>query len=560
MAKTLYYGDNLNVLRDSVRDESIDLIYLDPPFNSSANYNQIFLEHKSGSVAQAQIMAFEDTWSWGDESARALSELLSYHGPLAQLLTLIVHQLGHNNLSAYLSMMAIRLVELRRVLKPTGSLYLHCDPTASHYLKLILDVLFGAQFFRNEITWKRSSAHNDVKQGRRAFGNVTDTLLYYTKSDVYTFNPTYTPYDENYTAKFYRHVDKEGRRYRLSDMTGPGGASKGNPSYEVMGVTRYWRYTQERMEELISRGLVVQTKPGNVPQQKRYLDEMPGVPLQNLWDDISPLSPQAKERLGYPTQKPVSLLERIIQVSSNPGDVVADPFCGCGTAVVAAQKLGRQWIGIDITYLAVKVMQRRLKDDFGMTPSLGDKFPSAKQYVVEGVPVTSEDARALFNDDPYQFQHWAVGLLDAQQQSKGVKTRVKKGGDTGVDGCFYFKTPGGETIESMIVSVKGGKNLNPSMVRDLGGTVTREGAAIGVLITMEKPTAGMRAEANKYGFFSYNGKSFPTLQILTVADLLAGHQPQLPYGHVNVSYEQKPVKTLESVGKDKSQKPLFLEQ
>ena len=350
MTNALYYGDNLDILREHVADASVDLIYLDPPFNSNATYNVLFQE-RSGEQSAAQITAFDDTWHWGMESEAAYHEVVT-GGPkgLADLLQAMRSFLGQNDMMAYLTMMAQRMIELHRVLKPTGSIYLHCDPTASHYLKMLLDAVFGPTNFRTEITWKRTSAHSDTRQGRRQHGRVHDILLFYTKGSNWTWNPSYTEYDKEYVEDFYKYVEPEtGRRYRLGDLTGPGGAAKGNPQYEVMGVTRYWRYSKDRMQKLIDQGRVVQTKPGNVPQYKRYLDEMPGVPLQDLWTDIGPVASQARERLSYPTQKPEALLERIVNASSNEGDVVLDPFCGCGTAIAAAERLNRRWIGIDIT-------------------------------------------------------------------------------------------------------------------------------------------------------------------------------------------------------------------
>ena len=271
-------------------------------------------------------------------------------------------------MQSYLCMMAVRLLEMHRVLKETGSVYLHCDPTASHYLKSIMDAIFGADAFRSEIIWKRSSAHSDARQGRRQHGRIHDTILFYTKSDRWTWNLIHTPYDPDYIDQFYRHIEPEtGRRYRLGDLTGPGGAAKGNPQYEVMGVTRYWRYSEERMAELIAAGRVVQSRPGSVPAYKRYLDEMPGVPLQDVWTDIRPIGAHAKERVGYPTQKPLALLERIIKASSNAGDLVLDPFCGCATACVAAELLERRWAGIDISPKAVQLVNHRLQE----APPLG---------------------------------------------------------------------------------------------------------------------------------------------------------------------------------------------
>lgn len=338
----LYYGDNLQILREYILDESVDLVYLDPPFNSKRTYNVLFKD-ESGKDSEAQIAAFDDTWHWDEGAESAYHELVTQGaGAVSRMIGALRELVGTNQMMAYLTMMAIRLVELRRVLKPTGSLYLHCDPTASHYLKVVLDTIFGAENFRTEITWKRSSAHSDAKQGRKAYGNIADIILYYTRSNQFTFNTQFTGYTEEYINDFYRHVDPDGRRYRLSDITGPGGAAKGNPRYEVMGVTRYWRYSREKMEELIAQGRIIQTKAGNVPAYKRYLDEMPGVPLQNIWDDISPIGAKAAERLGYPTQKPLALLERIIKSASNEGEVVLDPFCGCGTTIAAAEKLNRR--------------------------------------------------------------------------------------------------------------------------------------------------------------------------------------------------------------------------
>lgn len=502
----LYYGDNLDVLREHIPDESVDLIYLDPPFNSNANYNVLFKSPK-GEQSEAQITAFEDTWHWTRESARTLEQLKFKHGELAELLDLMVRQFGHNDLSAYLVMMAVRLVELHRVLKTTGSLYLHCDPTASHYLKMILDMVFGAKNFRSEITWKRSSAHNDAKQGRKAYGNIADIILYYTKEDDFIFNTLYTHYSQEYINNFYKYTDPNGRRYRLGDLTGPGGAAKGNPFYEVMGVGRYWRYSKEKMDQLIAEGRIVQTKPGTVPQYKRYLDEMSGVPLQNIWDDIKPVQSQATERLGYPTQKPVALLERIIQASSNPGDIVLDPFCGCGTAVHAAQKLGRQWIGIDVTHLAIALIEKRLRDAF---PGI--------QFTVEGTPKDLDGARDLANRDKYQFQWWACSLVNAQPY-KG-KT---KGADSGIDGQIFFTDveKGKPAIKKIIVSVKGGGNVGAAMIRDLVGTIQRTKAEIGLFVTLTPPTRPMEKEAAAAGFYrAGNGREYPRLQILTIEDLL----------------------------------------
>lgn len=547
---TLYYGDNLHVLRDKIQNESVDLVYIDPPFNSSANYNVIFREHSGNTPPKAQIRAFKDTWTWTHEAEVSLNELMTINGEVAEFLDFTVRRLGKNDLSAYLAMMAVRLVELHRVLKPTGSFYLHCDPTASHYLKVLCDVVFGVRNYQAEITWKRSSAHSDTKQGRKALGNVADIIFYYTKSDEYTFNTQYTDYDEAYVKNNYKNVDENGRRYQLDNITGPGGAAKGNPRYEVMGVTRYWRYSQKKMNQLIAEGRIIQTKPGNVPRYKRYLDEMPGVPLQNIWTDIPPLSSHAKERLGYPTQKPLALLERIIKTSSNPGDVVLDAFCGCGTAVVAAHKLGRKWVGIDVTHLAVSLMESRLKQDFGLEPK--------KDFWVEGTPETKDAAQFLFDDDPYQFQFWAVGLIGAQPYgATSTNKKGKKGGDTGIDGVMYFRTPGGEKIEKAIVSVKGGKSLTPAMVRELEHVVEREKAAIGVFLTLHEPTKGMIKEAAAMGLYEYGDVRVPKIQIRTVQQLLDGNKPDIPQGSLNVSLEAKEQKTLGKESRKRNQDALF---
>ena len=355
--RTIWTGDNLDILR-GLNSASVDLIYLDPPFNSNRNYAA-----PVGSAAAGA--AFKDTWALSDLDVAWMGLIADEQPAMYQVLQAagLTHGKG---MQSYLCMMAVRLLEMRRVLKEIGSIYLHCDPTASHYLKLLMDSIYGERNFRSEIIWKRTSAHNDGAQGRRQHGRVHDIIVFYANSGEWTWNPIFTDYDRDYVDRFYRHVEPEtGRRYRLSDITGRGGAAKGNPEYEVMGVTRYWAYSRENMRALIDAGRIVQTRPGAVPAYKRYLDEMPGVPLQDLWVDIGPLAPQAKERIGYPTQKPLALLERIIKASSNEGDVVLDPFCGCATACVAAENLGRRWIGIDISPKAVELVNMRLQQSMG---------------------------------------------------------------------------------------------------------------------------------------------------------------------------------------------------
>ena len=519
-ANTLYYGDNLAVLRDHVPDESVDLVYLDPPFNSNANYNVLFKE-RTGEESPAQIKAFTDTWEWTQETERTYEQdiIVNAAVPMAvkEMISAFRQFIGNNAMMAYLVMMAPRLVELHRALKPTGSIYLHCDPTASHYLKILMDTVFGKQNFRTEIAWKRTSAHSDTKQGRRQHGRVHDTILFYTKGPSWTWNPIYTTYDEDYVEQFYRYVESEtGRRYTLGDLTGPGGAAKGNPSYDVMGVTRYWRYSREQMDELIAEGRIVQTSPGAVPRYKRYLDEMPGVPLQDIWTDTGPVASQSAERLGYATQKPEALLRRMIQSSSNEGDVVLDPFCGCGTAVAAAEKLGRRWIGIDITHLAVALMKNRLKTTFNID--------AGKDYRVVGEPEDVGSSRALWEQDAYQFQYWAMSLLEAQPRSE-----QKKGADRGVDGLLYFIDGQKRTSQKVVVQVKGGQVSSPQ-IRDLKGTVEREKAAMGLFITLEEPTGPMRTEAVSAGFYHSDiwQRDYPKIQLRTVEELLAGQDFELP--------------------------------
>jgi DNA modification methylase len=515
-ANVLYYGDNLAVLRESIKDESVDLVYLDPPFNSQANYNLLF-KAPGGAQSDAQIEAFEDTWHWGESAEHAFDEVMSSGNTnVSELLRAIRSFLKENDMMAYLTMMALRLLELHRVLRPTGSLYLHCDPTASHYLKILLDGVFGVTHFRNEIIWKRNSAHSDAKQGAQHYGRLTDAIFFYSKGDDVTWNQIYRPYDETYLDRDYRRVENDGRRYRLDNIQGPGGAEKGNPYYEVMGVSRHWRYSREKMQELIEEGRIIQTRPGAVPQYKRYLDEMPGVSIQNLWDDIPVINNRSKELLGYPTQKPLALLERIIKTSSNEGDVVLDPFCGCGTAIHAAEKLKRCWIGIDITHLAISLIEKRLNDAF---PGI--------QYEVHGTPKDLEGARDLAARDKYQFQWWAVSLVNAVPFGGR-----KKGADSGIDGLIYFydfDKKGKVLTEKIIVSVKGGENVNVGMIRDLAHVVTREKARMGLFITLAESTDPMRKEALKEGYCeTSSGGKFLKLQIATIAELLAEKRPDLP--------------------------------
>ncbi|HNT74427.1 MAG TPA: DNA methyltransferase [Anaerolineae bacterium] len=497
----LYFGDNLDILREHIPDESVDLIYLDPPFNSKRDYSVLFKTPK-GHASDAQVQAFEDTWHWGEQAEREFDELVHQaNTDVSEMIQSLRRFLRENDVMAYLTMMANRLLELHRVLKPTGSLYLHCDPTASHYLKIVLDAVFGPENFQNEITWKRTSAHSDSK----TMGNAHDILFLYTKTDESVWNKQYQPYNDSYIKSHYRYVDVAGRRYRTDNLTATG-LSGGGYTYEWNGVTKIWRCPQEKMRELHDNGRLHYTKSGSV-EYIRYLDEMPGTPLQDVWDDISPINSQAAERLGYPTQKPLALLERIIQASSHPGDVVLDPFCGCGTAVHAAQKLEREWIGIDITHLAIGLIEKRLKDAF---PGL--------QFEVLGTPKDAAGAQELAARDKYQFQWWACALVGAQPyQGK------KKGADSGIDGVIYFKDDVKSAAKKIVVSVKGGERVTVAMIRELAHVVEREKAAIGLFVTLAPPTKPMLTEAAGAGFYtSPHHGNFPRLQILTIEGLLAG--------------------------------------
>jgi DNA modification methylase len=384
--RVIYCGDNLEQLK-KLPDACVDLIYIDPPFNSNRNYEVFWGETK-------EKRAFEDR---------------------------------HASTQAYIEFMRPRCVEMARVLKKTGSFYYHCDWHASHYVKVMLDQIFGESFFQNEIIWKRQSGHSDAKQGSKHFGRVHDVIFLYTAGEAYTWNQLYELYDKDYTDTFYSNIEEEtGRRFQYGDLTGPGGAAKGNPQYEFLGVTRYWRYSQEKMEQLHREGRIVFRPNGKVPRLKRYLDEAPGLPVQSVWTDIRPLINFGKEALGFPTQKPLALLERIIRASSNPNDIVLDAFCGCGTALVAAQNLGRQWIGIDISPTACRVMAKRMRDVCKLRED-DNYWRNGKGFVVRDLPWTEKQLRQI---PPFEFENWAVIALGGIPN----KTQV---GDMGIDGRIY---------------------------------------------------------------------------------------------------------------------------
>ncbi len=515
---TLFYGDNLTILRNEIEDESVDLVYLDPPFNSNANYNVLF-KSPQGDNSRAQIEAFDDTWHWTEAAERAFDDVIySGNSDAAEMLRAMRAFLKENDMMAYLSMMAVRILELHRVLKPTGSLYLHCDPTASHYLKILLDAVFGPGNFRNEITWKRTSAHSD---GAR-YGKNTDIIMFFSKSNDWTWNKQFIEYDDDYKARF-RFSDPDGRLWMDDNLTAKG-LSGGGYEYEYKGVKSLWRYPFDSMQRLDSENRLHFTRTGGL-RLKRYLDESKGLPVQALWDDIPPINSQSSERLGYPTQKPVALLERIVRASSNEGDLVLDPFCGCGTTIHAAEKLNRRWIGIDITHLAIGLIRRRLID----------AFPQC-EFDVAGVPKDVGGARELAAQDKHQFELWALSMIEAQPFKGG-----RKGADGGVDGYLYFKADGRVT-EKAVVSVKGGEHVDVKMIRDLIATVQREGAKLGIFITLAPPTKPMVTEAAAAGLYQtsvYENRKFSKIQILTIADLFDGHRPDMPFRDASVFKQAK---------------------
>lgn len=545
----LFYGDNLDILRRHVADESVDLVYLDPPFQSGRDYNVLFERHDVTKAA-AQIKAFEDTWRWSLEAERAYEEIVEAGGDLSRAMQAFRTLLGSSDMMAYLCMMAPRLVELRRVLKPTGSLYLHCDPTASHYLKLLLDSIFGATNFNNELVWKRSGAHGSA----RRYGPIHDTLLFYGAGGRHTWNPVFVPLPQDTIDDWYNNVEEgTGRRFNreslLASGTRTGSSGKTWRGTNPTSKGRHWAIpgiarqligdvdTLEALDALDEAGRIFwPKKAGGSPMFIRYLDESRGVPVQDVITDIERLNNVSAERLGYPTQKPVDLLERLITASSNPGDVVLDPFCGCGTAIHAAQKLGRDWIGIDITCLATNLIKSRMKDAFAL--ELGN---------ATGEPVSIAEAKQLATEDRFQFQCWALGFVGARAND------MKRGADRGIDGRLYFHLGdrGGET-KQIVFSVKSGA-VQVRDVRDLGHVVVREKAEIGVLITLEEPSRPMITEAAGVGFYQSPWGKHAKLQIITVQELLNGKRVDYPVGHYsNVTLRKAPAEKRKPQGEQTS--------
>lgn len=535
----LYYGDNLDVLRRKIADESVDLCYIDPPFNSKRNYFQIY--NNQGGEDRAQAQAFMDTWEWGKEADEGLEwikdiaqlnsgKLTPQTVDLIKGLELV---LGRGSLFAYLVHMTLRIVEIHRVLKRTGSFYLHCDPTASHYLKLICDAVFCGQGgdFINEITWKRSSAHGDGKQGSKHFGRISDILLFYAKDkEDYFFIPQYEQYTEEAIKRDYRYVEEgTGRRYRLAPIDGPGGAAKGNPFYEILGVSGYWRFKRETAEKMVEEGRIVRSKTGKSVSQIMYFDEAKGRPIDNIWTNISKIAPTSKERLGYPTQKPEALLKRIIEASSAEGHTVLDAYCGCGTTVAVAQQLKRNWIGIDITYQSISLILKRLEDKY---PT---EWPAIEANIMlDGVPRDLASAVALANrkDDKTrkEFEKWAVLTFSKNQ----ARINEKKGADAGIDGIAFFlidKDANGKAI----FQVKSG-GANRATVATLNSDRQREKAEFGFLITMDAPTKSMRDEVAAAGKYKHPllDREDDRIQIVTVAEILAGKRLDLPMARAAV--------------------------
>lgn len=517
----LWFGDNLSILREEMASESVDLIYLDPPFNSNANYNVLF-RTPADEAASAQVEAFRDTWNWGQEAEWAFEEIMRLSGGVASIIHALRSALGESDMMAYLVMMAQRLHELRRVLKPTGSLYLHCDPTASHYLKIILDAVFSPQSFANEIIWQRSTGKSLMS---RRLPTNHDVILSYSASQDRVWKPEtlIIPYDrENLpatVAQKYVHDDGDGRLYRLDSLINPN-RNRPNLTYEFLGVTRVWRWTKERMLAAYAKGLIQQSAPGRVPQLKRYLDDQRGRPLGDVWTDIPPLNSQARERLGYPTQKPIKLLERLIRAATNDGAVVLDPFCGCGTTIAAAQELGRQWIGIDVAYHAIRVIEDRLASMSGKV-----------EYELGGIPRDFESAVRLAEKDKYQFQWWANYLVGVQALKE-----IRKGPDRGIDGQMFFMN-GPRGWGRILTSVKGGVNVGAKDVREFKAVIEREKAEMGLFICLREPTREMRSEAAAFGFVETAHGHLPRLQIVSIERWFGGERPLVPsLGHISREY------------------------
>lgn len=524
----LWYGDNLTVMQQSIGKHAVDLIYLDPPFKSDTNYNLLY-RNMTGKPVPEQAEAFFDTWTLDAqklEIARTMPVLMREHGvrdEYGDFWRLWMNALRHTQpeLLAYLIYMVQRLLYMKSILRPTGSIYLHCDPTASHYIKVMMDGIFGHNNFRNEIIWKRTTSHT----GSKKYGPLHDVILFYTASDHFTWNKPRAGYDEEYLNKYYKYDDGDGRLYWRADITGAGvrAGDSGKPwkDRDPSAINRHWALpqkvvvdlvgaeaartmtAQEKLDALDDANRIYWPKGGGMPQYKRYRTELQGKAVGDIWDDIARINPVGNERLGYPTQKPIALLDRIILASTNKGDVVMDPFCGCGTTIYSAIKNQRQWIGIDIAILSIKLIREQL---------ISEKYGQVEgfNFEVDGIPTSFEGAQELFKRDPFQFQHWLVERI-------GGFPMQKKVADRGIDGRVYFEAGG--QLSEVILSVKGGK-LRPTDVRDLRGVMEREGAAMAGFLSLQEPSKAMLSEAADAGVFEYGGVTYPRLQLLTVRDVL----------------------------------------
>jgi site-specific DNA-methyltransferase (adenine-specific) len=500
----LYCGDNLEILNKCVETESIDLIYIDPPFNSKRDYN-IFFDSKE---IQTQRIAFEDTWSYKN-----------IQDSLGELRTLQTHNL-YTLLEAYrivapiafpyLVVMTLRLIELHRVLKTTGSFYLHCDSTMNHYLKTICDAIFGERNFRNEIIWKRQSAHSDAKR----YARISDSILFYTKSDKFTWNKVRGEYKEHYVSSHYTNADKDGRVFRYSDLTKPKG-SKGY-YYMLLGCPppeNGWRMPESRAREWLNENRIEIPTKGKIPAYKRYLDEMEGPVIPNIWDDIAPVNSQAKEGLGYPTQKPRALLDRIIQASSNSGDIILDAFCGCGTSIDAAEGLHRRWLGIDISPVAISLIKRRMAETYKHQLS---------SFEVLGVPKDEPSAIKLWQENAFAFQDWWLMEYEVFSTTLGTK-----GPDKGIDGLGLFADINSEPAR-VGFQVKGGKNVSSKDIDALFGAMHKLQCSMGVFLSIKPPTSPMMEAVASADFINIGKKAYPKLQLLTLHDHFLNRRPKLP--------------------------------
>lgn len=509
--RKLYFGDNLEILRQHIQNESVDLVYLDPPFNSNQAYN-IFFQSPKGEPAKAQVMAFNDTWYWTAASESDFYDVRqSPYTSTAGLLAALRNAMRESSMMAYLVMMTNRLIELHRILKPTGSLYLHCDDTASAYLRLILDSIFDPTNFRNQIIWKRTSGRSHTNKAPKRWGRNLDYLLYYAKSSETPLHVLHRENDPDYLQKNFRYQDEDGRVYMADNLASP--SKRPNLIYEYKGFKppkKGWAISYETMEQWDQEGrLHFPDNPDGRIRRKRYLDELEGETVQSLWDDIPAVTAFSKEALGYPTQKPLGLLSRVIEASSKPGDVILDPFCGCGTAVHAAESLGRAWIGIDVSHLAITLIEQRMENAF---PEIA--------FEVEGRPKDIAAAKDLFKRDPFQFEWWACSLVRAQPANK-----QKKGADKGVDGLIYFSDWASEKVQThkIIVSIKGGERIGVAQMRDLIGAMQSHEASMAFFVTLTPPTRDMLNEAAIQGFYEAgNGQKYPKVQIFTIEDLING--------------------------------------